>query len=65
MLSQATIKELQAILEDEFDLVVDEKQSTGIANTMVGYFSLLATIKPNTLEILKPYNNDHRRDRAI
>lgn len=44
MLSEATIKELKQIIEEDYDRKITQAEASDIAHTLVDYFDLLAKI---------------------
>jgi hypothetical protein len=49
MLSEALVKNLQAILKEQFGEEVDLKEASEIGETLVSYFDLLAQMDNETL----------------
>lgn len=61
MLSQATIKELQQILKEEYGRDVNLTDAATIAQELVGYYDLLAKIYHR--EKTENNNNNHDNQR--
>jgi len=48
VISDATIKKFQAVIESEYQVTLDEKEAREILTNWVGYFDLLAKIDHRT-----------------